>query len=201
LAALKVSLHGPDPRHARPGFKIAIDESAMDATKSAGGVVGGTPEWLPRWFEGRAVASGVRHVIRFRHTWDLYSTAHPAAPNPGNVKPSAFAALIPVPPALSAVDVDVYVSRRRPYWPNERRARSDNACLGPLISEAGEHLTAVAVRRHVVADPTPEAARLPRPVNDDDYVRAIGAAVDANSVLWICEQWMSRAAAESGGVA
>jgi hypothetical protein len=198
LAALKVSLHGPDPRHGRPGFKVAVEESAMECTRTAGGVVGGTPDWLPRWFDGREVTADVRHVVRFRHTWDLYAAAHPTAPNPGEVKPSAVAAVIPAPPPLSAVDVDVYVARRRPYWPKERRARSDNACLGPLTSEAGEHLTAVAVRRRVADEPTPQAAHLPRPAKSDDYVRAVGATVDGAGVLWICEQWMSRAAAETG---
>lgn len=39
LAAFKISLHGPDPRHPRPGFKVAIDQRALTRATEAGGVV------------------------------------------------------------------------------------------------------------------------------------------------------------------
>jgi hypothetical protein len=193
LAGLKVSLHGPSKEHSKPGFKVGLDEGARRKATAAGGLYVATEDWLPQWFEGRSAGQGVMHVLRFRTTWDLFAHGVPSAPPPGDVKASAFAGLIPPPPPYNAVDVDVFVSKSRPHWPNERQARLDNACLGPLQSEAGEYLTAVAVKRSILKSRTPSAALATPPRNDEDRVRGVGATVD-DGLLWICEQWMSRSA-------
>jgi hypothetical protein len=194
FANLKISLHGPDERYAAPGFKIGHD--GLDQERSTpNGLLVVPPEWLPCWFIGRAVTESATHVLRFRFPFNLFRRGYPSAPIPKDVKTRDFAGLIP-PPAreLDVIDVDVYVSTGRPYWPNERRARRDNACLGPLENDAGEQLSAVVVSRSTVQYPTPMRAQAPGPSGSEDRVRGIGATVDDSGLLWICEQWMSRSA-------
>jgi hypothetical protein len=195
FADLKVSLHGPDERHADPGFKIERDIRAGREVPPPDGLVIAPADWLPCWFNGYAVADDARHAIRFRFPFGLFRPEYPSAPPPRDVTPRDFAALIPPPTKeLSAVDVDIYVSARRPYWPKQRRARRDNACLGPLLNEAGQYLTAVVKHQSMATYPTPKRAQAPRPRGTEDRVRGVGATVGDNGLLWICEQWMSRAA-------
>ncbi|MFC0503552.1 hypothetical protein [Micromonospora costi] len=200
LAELKVSLHGPDERHVEtgPGFKIAYDSSFQQGEGKPNALLVATPGWLPRWFSGYAVSEDDTHVLRLRFPYDLFIPGVPSAPAPAEVKARDFAGLIPPPERhLYVVDVDVFVSQRRPYWPNESQARQDKACLGPLQSKSGEYLTAVIVHRSALASPTPRLAKAPGPKNAGDRLRGIGAAVDDHGVLWICEQWMSRSALEA----
>jgi hypothetical protein len=200
FAGLKVSLHGADERHRATGrsFKIGYDDSVdRDATAQLSVTVG-TPGWLPQWFTGREVPGHGTHVVRFRVPADLFEPGRPSAPNPGKVKAKDFAGLIPPPtPRLYAMDVDMFVSPDAPYWPNEAQARQDNACLGPLRSEAGDFLTGVIVRRSTLEYPTPELAKKGAPAQWSDAVRGIGATVDESGLLWICEQWMSRSELEA----
>jgi hypothetical protein len=198
---LKVSLHGPDPRHPTSGYKIGRDGSAVsESMATREGLVVAPPDWLPCWFNGRAVSDTVTHVLRFRFPPNLFDRRYPSAPIPAEVKERDFAGVfLPPNKALYAVDVDVYLSNRAPFWPNERRARRDDACLGPLQNEAGQHLTAVAVHRSTITAPTPRRAQAPRPTGAQDRVRGVGATVDDTGVLWICEQWMSRSALLAGG--
>jgi hypothetical protein len=115
----------------------------------------------------------------------------PSAPVPHAMPRDAVGALIPTPGVLHAADVDVFVSDRGPWWPNERQARRANACLGPLYNAAGQALTARSVRRSSIADPTPEGARVPGPKGQGDRVRMLAAALH-DDLLWVCEQWGSR---------
>jgi len=62
------------------------------------------------------------------------------------------------------------------------------------VNSAGQYLTAVSVSRSLLRTPTPASALAGEPDEDSDRVGGVGASVDANGVLWICEQWMSRAA-------
>jgi hypothetical protein len=192
LTELKVSLHGPSKEHTKPGFKVDLDQTATRKAISSGGYFVATPGWLPHWFKGHPVEGGATHVVRFRTTWDFFEVGVPSAPSPDDIKPSDFAYLVPPPPHSSAVDVDIFVSDSGPYWPNERQARLDNACLGPLQNEAHQYLTAVAVRRQIPASPTPPGALAPTSKGPADRVRGVGATVDEHGILWICEQWMSR---------
>jgi hypothetical protein len=55
---------------------------------------------------------------------------------------------LPAPPQPGdAVDIDLVVSKVKPYWSSEKRARRDNACLGPLRNESGDWLTGTVVKR------------------------------------------------------
>jgi hypothetical protein len=197
---MKVSLHGPDDDHPRAGFKIGPHRTPGDEPSPLNGLLVETPDWLPCWFYGRQVSEHAVHAIRFRFPFGLFLPRYPFAPVPGDVKKSHLAGVFPPPSTeLRATDLDVYVSKRRPYWPKEKQARRDDACVGPLESKAGEHLTVVAVDRSTVLHPTPKRAQAPRPRGEEDSLRGIGATVDDHGVLWICEQWMSRTGLEEAG--
>jgi hypothetical protein len=198
LAGIKLSMHGQDSRPGRtsrrPGFKVDLDRDALRRAEAAQGAIAPVGMSLPTWFSGAPVPkTRATHVLRFRTAWDMFAPDVPSAPNPGPVRSGAFAALVPVPQPGYAVDVDVYVSRGgRPFWPNEQRARRDNACLGPLRNAAAEQLTGVVVKRPVLTDPTPKDL-LPRLPPDGDRVRGEALQVDAErGFLWICEAVLSR---------
>jgi hypothetical protein len=205
LAGLKVSMHGqenrPGLRWRKPGFKVDLDRNALPKAEAAQGVIVPVGMSLPTWFPGAPVpGTRVTHLLRFRTAWDAFGPEVPSAPDPGTVKPGAFAGLAPAPPPGYATDVDVYVSRGgAPYWPNETQARRDNACLGPLRNDAGDLLTAVIMKHPTPTVPTPRnlLVRLPP---SGDRVRGHGMQVDAErGFLWICESVLSRTALRAAG--
>lgn len=143
-------------------------------------------------FPGRQIAQDATLVARFRWTWDACHRLGPAPP-PGDLNADAVGLAVPPPPDPGdAVDLDLVVSTKRPFWPDETRARRNNACLGPLRNEAGDWLTGVAVKRRAGHYAPPERAVGPRPAGRDDEMRALGSAVDPTGFLWLIEQRMSR---------
>jgi hypothetical protein len=192
MARIKISLHSPAAGKGQPGYKIGLDSSAPKerADDPFAALVGAA---APGWFPGRQVARGVTHVIRFRSTWDLFAPGLPSGPSLNDVKEGSAAALIAIPPAGYAVDVDIYVSERRPFWPQEAAARRDNACLRALRNNAGEYVTGVSVKRAVLTSPTPPTTLAGEPVDENDRTRGVGTAVDDEGFLWVREQWMSKA--------
>jgi hypothetical protein len=196
LAAFKISLHGPDLARPelRPGFKIALDEKAVPTAEAAGAVYCGSVAMSPQWFSGRKVQHGVKHVLTFRATWDLFIKNAPSAPNPGDLRAGAVGLVIPPPRRLGAADVDIYVSDTKPYWPRASTARRDNACIGPIRSKAGQYLTGVSIRRPALNGDAPPALFAMKASPTAERVRGIGTGVDDRGVLWIAEQWMSPSA-------
>jgi hypothetical protein len=130
-------------------------------------------------------------VITLRWTPGLFRRGSPSGPNPNDLRPTAIGHIVPAPDGSFAADVDFYVCRDRPWWPEEQKARADNACIGPLGNGEGGYLTAVSVRRPLRVKPTPVEARLPTPLSQNDKVRAVGTCVDED-VLFIVEQWTSK---------
>lgn len=192
LTALKVSLHGPHPReNLKPGFKIGIDGQAAQLAVESGGAYCGSVTQSAHWFSGSRAKSGVTHALTFRTSWDMFLKGSPSAPNPGNLKASAFGAVLPAPASLKTADVDVYVCDRQPYWPREKQARRDNACLGPLENKAGQYLTAVSVKRSAFDQDAPGSVFALRAKDGEDRLRGVATAADKNGVLWIVEHWMS----------
>jgi hypothetical protein len=203
LAGLKISMHGRENRSGlawrTPGFKVDLDRDALPKAQAAQGVLVPVGMRLPTWFSGAPVPGRrVTHVLRFRTAWDTFGPGMPSAPDPGTVRPGTFAGMAPAPPPGYATDVDVYVSRGgAPYWPNERQARRDNACLGPLSNEAGDKLTAVIVRRPTLTVPTPGDLLVDLPPSSD-RVRGQGMQIDVErGFLWICESVLSRTALQA----
>jgi hypothetical protein len=201
LAGIKLSLHGQDVRSGmtarRPGFKVDLDRDALPTVKASNGTIALFDMSLPTWFAGMPVRkTGATHVLRFRTTWESFASDVPSAPIPGNVKAGNFAGIVPLPKPFAAVDLDVFVSKIGPYWPQEKQTRRDNACLGPLRSKAGECLTARVVNRSVLTSPTPpDLVNGLSAVDAADKVRGIGMQLDVHhGFLWIHERILSRSA-------
>ena len=90
------------------------------------------------------------------------------------------------------MDIDLIVSTAKPYWPSQKRARRDEACLGPLRNDSGDWLTGTAVKRLAGHYAAPPSAQAPTATGKQDEMRAIGSAVDPTGFLWIVERRMSR---------
>jgi hypothetical protein len=192
LGAVKISLHGPDPRPdlAPPGFKLAIDQSALPGVAAAQGAVTGLEPGQDVWFPGRAVTSKVTHVITFRYTYDLFMADVPSGPNPGEVDEFKQRGLILAAPSmLQTTEVDVFISDGAPFWQNSVQAFKDNACFGPIRNKAGQFLTCESMRRPIAQAPD---IPKPNPLSIEDRTRGIHAFLDTRGVLQIQELWMSR---------
>lgn len=196
---LKLSLHSDDPLHpSGGGFKVAMDtEEAWKRDIAEERTAGWRSGDWPVWFPGKRISDDAVLVARLRWTWDACSRLGPA-PEPGSLKKDAKGfAVKPPPQPGDAVDIDLIVSTTKPYWPNEEKARRDEACLGPLRNDAGDWLTGTAVKRLATHYGPPPTAQGPSPRGKSDETRAIGSAVDPAGFLWIVEQRMSRSALTS----
>jgi hypothetical protein len=190
LDALKISLHGSDPRHGKPGYKVEIMPALKDSSRSS--VLVKRCNWPDKvWFPGERVAPDVDLVLRLRFTPDLLSRYVSRAPALKTPKPKDDALHVPAPKVGYATDIDVFVCHGAAYWPDEQKAREDNACFGPLENSAGQFMTAEAVHRRVEEKPSPVSPPGPGRVGNipltEDQVRTVGAAFDENEVLWIQE--------------
>lgn len=186
LASFKVSLHGPRG-NSRSLWKIELDRTGEKAALAAGGAVIRRGAGSRLLFRGRNVAAGVRLAVRIRNPWTAFHRGSPCGPHPGDVRPKDVAisthGVIRPPEQLRYVDVDLYVSENgRPYWPWEAELIRENAKLGWLVNDAGQHLTVAAFDRGL-RDRTPKELELPRPSSDLDVTRAIGAHVLKNFAL------------------
>lgn len=198
LGHLKLSIHGEDPRHpSGGGYKLAMDTEELYQQAVDDGIVlaDRAGDW-PLWFPGRALRGGSTLVARLRWTWDA-CTRLPAAPAAGALRREAVGLVVPPPPQPGdAVDVELIVSEGEPYWPQEERARRDNACLGPLRNDADLWLTGVVIKRQASHHAPPEAVVPAKPRTRADEIRGVAAAVDPEGFAWLVEQRMSRVALE-----
>jgi hypothetical protein len=194
---IKISLHGPDPaRGKRGGYKIALEPRLAEGTRGGKALVerNNWPDW--RWYPGREVHPAVDLVLRLRFPWDLFDVSASSAdiPPPPKARDDAF--LIPAPERGYVVDVELFVCHKEPYWPNESKARLDNACLGPLTNKAGQHLTGLVVHHPIdkVASPVVDHSEFGQvdalPLYD--RIRGLGTSFDFLEYLWIQEMWLSR---------
>lgn len=192
---LKLSVHGDDPRHpSGGGYKLAMDtEEAFNDDLRTGRIIGRRSGAWPIWFPGRRVNEYATLVARLRWTHEATSRLG-AAPDPGSLKSNAKGLAVPPPSAPGfASDVDLIVSEGRPYWKEEPKARRDNACLGPLQNPPTDlWLTGTVVQRFIPHYQHPVEALGPRPVDRDDQVRGVAAAVDPTGFLWLIEHRMSK---------
>lgn len=181
---MKISLHGPDPKHPGPVLKFGHDSNAPP-TRS--GFVGLST--LPVSFRGKTskVERDVRHVMRFRHDWTMFHPDVPPAPTPKPLKKpdTTQAGVCPPPAQMWAVDIDLFLCEHAPAWPNEKQAREDNATLGPIQNSAGQFLTGV-VSHNPALETTPECVTAPKPAKGDRILRGLGIGVH-REILWINE--------------
>jgi hypothetical protein len=194
VSAAKVSLHGP--RNGAPGlWKIGVDWRDRDRAVASGGAVLYKGDTFRAEFVGQRVAPGVRWAVRIRNPWTGFHRGVPSGPHPGPVRDrdsrEGFYGVIKPPQQMHYVDVDVYVSDDAPYWPDLERLRRDNARVGWLVNDAGQHLTAISRHQGLKYLTPPAVGRLPSPTGPDDITRAISGKV-FNEVLWLEEQIASR---------
>lgn len=190
----KISLHGPSTAH--PGtswFKIALDKTSGDGVARSQLLPYGNQEDRPLSFPGRTIKNGVKHVIRFRWTADLFQLGAPPTYHPGKIKErkTQKAVWLEAPPPNSALDVDFFLSKGAPYIPHPNRAREDNAVLGPQINEIGQSLTGVAYRHDLRRHPTPEplgGLRLPEITDIWEWRRALQVFGDPRGFLHVQER-------------
>jgi hypothetical protein len=200
---IKVSLHGPDPaRGLRGGYKLELDASARGAVDAVAEVGQMKNNWPDRqWFPGARVTDDVDLVMRLRFPWDLFTRDSHPVQAPADPRAREFGGLIAVPQPDYAVDVEVPVCKTKPWWPNERQARIDNACLGPVLNKAGQYLTAVVVHREIAGEPSPLVQHQPAGQVGGppqfDRVRGLGAQLDDRGFLWIHEMWISQSALQA----
>jgi hypothetical protein len=189
FADVKVSLHGPDPRHNDPHFRLGVDRSATEKVEQLGGVFRSGTD-LPLRFPGVEVRPGVRHAVRIRNTWDLFQYPSQSAPVHQTIRSKNRYSLGEPPEPLMAKDLDIYVADRRPYWPRPEAVARENAGLGPLRNKAGQHLTAVVTHQLIYRTPTPERAMQPRTGKPakNTLRRGFGSCVDETGLLWLVEQ-------------
>jgi hypothetical protein len=192
LSPFKLSLHGPDPRHRWHGFKLDLDGPQT----ASSGYLTAKPDWLPAIFPGKEVSPDASLAFRLRVPWDVFD--QPGPPPPADLPTGQQGYIAVVPPAPQAADFDFYVSSTAPYWPNRTQAARDNAMLGPLTNESGQHLTVVSYRRNVLITRTPPKVLGRQPANVADRIRGLGGGVDDDGVLWMVEQWLSVSALATG---
>ena len=197
LGGLKVSLHGPDPRHTKPGYKIAADGAPPRDDQV---YMESTDGFLPCWFGGQAVRAGADRVARLRWTSELFSDDFPPGPNAGRIGKGFQGSLLQAPPPGFAADVDLFLVNYAPYYgEKERDVFGKNAVIGPIKSAAGQYLTGIVFRRSLEEAPTPpDLLRASPPMSPADAVRGMAAGVYDERFVWICEVPMSRQAIQSG---
>jgi hypothetical protein len=201
VGGLKISLHGPDPRHpSGPGFKIELDGEPPPADKVW---IDATKGFLPCWFPGEPTRFASHRVVRLRWTSELFAPDMPSGPPTDSVRKGFVGTLAEPPPSGFATDIDLIVAKHAPYYSeNEKDVISKNALLGPIKSRADEYLTGLQIRRSLEMTPTPaHLLDVPRPISPEDTVRGITAGLDPAGFVWICEVPMSRQAMQDAAQA
>jgi hypothetical protein len=193
LQLMKVSIHDEDPKHlGKQHFRLDFDHSDP-ATKAAnaGGSWTAVGAQLPLYFNGHQLNKRAKHIIRFSVESDMFAPGTPSAPTPPTKAKATLHAALASPAPGKVSHVDVFVSSVRPYWPNEKKVRANDAGMGPIANSSGLYLTAVNYHE--------PAAKYPDPFGDvrggvpmSQCVRGIGNLVDPAGFLWFCEKMIPR---------
>lgn len=194
LQLMKVSLHGPDPKHiGKQHFRFDFDHSkpAGKAAAAGGSWVSTNGVQLPLYFPGRRVNKRTLHVVRFSAEGDLFAKGVPTAPMPTAQQKATLHARLEAPPLSKVSHVDLFLSNVRPYWGNEAKVRSRDAGMGPLENSAGQYLTAINYQVSATKEPDP-FGDVRNGVPLDECIRGIASAVDPSGFLWMSEKLMPR---------
>lgn len=197
MQMVKVSIHGPDTlpenvgkQHYRLGF---TDPKQAEKAIRAGGGWGGFGQQLPLRFEGRPVNKRTVHLARFSAEWSMFRRGMQRGPDPDVKEKATLHAYVDAPSLGMVTHVDLYLSKVRPYWQNNREKliRSRNAGFGPLVNEAGMYLTAVISQKSANKEPDPFGDPS-KGVPHEDCIRGIAEGVDETGLLWICEKMIPK---------
>ena len=199
MQLMKVSLHGPDPKHiGKQHFRLDFDHADPAGKAAAAGGAWVTTDGLqlPLYFPGRPVNKRTVHIVRFSAEWDMFVRGVPTAPTPSPKQKATLHARLEAPPQSKATHVDLFLSNVRPYWGNETRVRNSDAGMGPLVNSAGQYLTAIIYQQPVTDEPDPFGdVRKGSPL--DQCVRGVASKVDPSGFLWMCEKMIPRSAFSS----
>ncbi len=190
LQVTKASIHGPDPAHlGKEHFRFDFsDPKVSRRAVNAGGGWAAFGQPLPLYFTGRQVNRTTVHLARFSAEWSMFRKGMQRAPDPLIVEKATLHAILDPPKVGSVTHVDLYLGNVRPYCQNEEaKLRHQDAGMGPLVNDAGQHLTAVVTHRYVTSEPDPFGDPA-KGVPDDECTRGIAQGVDKTGLLWICEK-------------
>lgn len=197
FGGIKFSLHGPDEKHPTTSmFKFDTPVPPGKGTPGVDGVIllrsGPTHRIV---VPGRVITATVKHVVRIRTTWDLFNRRVPPVAYAKTPERGQLGLHAPTPRPMRAADLDIFVCDRRPFWPDEPRARRSNAAVPAIVNGANppQYLTAVSYERSVITDPEPKPFDVPRPLSDADQLRAFVITEAPEGFLWITEYLTSRA--------
>jgi hypothetical protein len=194
IQAMKVSMHGPDPRpqhRGREHFRFDLERTNRD--RAARAVAAGArwlsdPSELPHYFEGRKVNDNVKLLVRFSVGHDAYVAGAPAAGGSDWPVQDAMKGIVPLPLEGRVRHVDIFLSDDgSPYWPNEDKVRATRSGLGYIRNSLNWCLSAVVFDRRFDDEPDPCGdLRGDTPVSQCS--RGLASTVDETSLLWLCEK-------------
>ena len=194
IQAMKVSMHGPDPRPQHRGkehFRFDLERTNQD--RAARAVAAGA-RWLsdtgglPHYFEGRKVNDNVKLIMRFSVRYDVYVAGAPAAGGSDSPVQDAMKGIVPLPPEGRVSHVDNLLSDDgEPYWPDEAKVRATRSGLGFIRNSPGLESFSGRLRpaRRYQPDPCGDL-RGDTPVSQ--CLRGLASTVDETSLLWLCEK-------------
>ena len=197
---LHISLHGPQGRHTSHRFHVKLDSGRSRAARRSDRHV-----WhgIPRKghsFEGVELGPETFLVARVRWTWEILRPRYQHVASWGaipTVREDQSGLIMRKSVEQNyAVDMDVVVSFRQPYWQGSWRSKRDNARLGPLRNVDGHWLTATMVHRWQSAVETPSQLQLPRVGHGDDP-RPILAGGTSGGLYWFVETITRRSVIEA----
>jgi hypothetical protein len=137
IQAMKVSMHGPDPRPQHRGKEhFRFDLERTNQYCAAREVAAGA-RWLsdtgglPHYFEGRKVNDNVKLIVRFSVGYDAYVAGAPAAGGSDSPVQDAMKGIVPWPPEGRVSHVDIFLSDDgEPYWPDEAKSELHGQAWG-----------------------------------------------------------------------
>lgn len=194
MQLMKISLHGPDPKHVgKQHFRLDFDHADPAGKAAAAGGAWATTDGLqlPVYFTGRPVNKRTVHIVRFSAEWDMFVKGVPTAPMPGTKQKATLHARIEAPSRSKVTYVDLFLSNVRPYWGNEAKVRDRDAGMGPLVNSVGQFLTAINYQQPVADHPDP-FGDVRKGVPLDQCVRGVASKVDPSGFLWMCEKMIPR---------
>lgn len=189
----KVSMHGPDAFHPRPGFIVGTDQSAPPSERV---LIVERGQFFGSRFSGRPLEGGGLHVMTFRFGAELFEEGLPSAELTKVKQRAEIAARIGrVPGPGEVTDVHLFVTREGQRIPFQEQAEAAGAILGPLKNKHGDVLTGLVSKVSVERNPSPPMS-MEAPMNRNDQVRAFGGVIDHDGRLWIIERVVSKRALE-----
>lgn len=198
LQSMKVSLHGPDERHAgMEHFRfdvirtsdMEVHQRAADRSARDGGRWLTDTIQLPHHFEGQQINDHVKLITRFSAGTDVFlAGAPPAGGSDWPKEKATMRGMVPVPARGHVTHVDIFLSDDgQPYWPNADHVRATRSGMGYIRNSLNWCLSAVVFDRPVGYLPDP-CGDLRGGVPVNQCHRGLAAMVDETSLLWLCEK-------------